>query len=100
MWDQFYHQIAVAKAEMIYMFGCIDVIYLFCSLSSAMFDEIDEGTAINKCLNLKDVPDNGNIPYNGIEDDLPTDYYLWLVGRAAAALRGEFQITQDIPSRN
>ena len=36
----------------------------------AMFDEIDEGTAIFKCLNQRDVP--SNVP--------DTDYYVWYVG--------------------
>lgn len=42
LWDQAYHCIK-SGAQMLYI---------------AMFDEIDEGTAIFKCLNKKDVPDN------------------------------------------
>lgn len=50
LWDQAYHCIK-SGAQMLYI---------------AMFDEIDEGTAIFKCLNKKDVP--ANIPLS--------DYYV------------------------
>lgn len=55
------------------------------ALYVAMFDEIDEGTAIYKVLNQKNVPLNGSQggKFIGIEDDLPTDYYLWLSGQGA-----------------
>ena len=100
----------------------------------AMFDEIDEGTAIYKCLRKSEVPSNtygsdyyvtfengaysrseaaksvsGNnwckkaselgVTFNGIEDDLESDYYLWLTGQAGKALRGEIQLTSTKPSR-
>jgi len=104
----------------------------------AMFDEIDEGTAIYKVLNKKDVPSNQpdagkdyyiyyngskctiwgskpktdlksgewcelcsslNIPFQGIDDDLPTDHYLWLTGQIRAMLRGEIPMQQKQPSR-
>jgi len=101
-----------------------------------MFDEIDEGTAIFKCLNQKDVPSNVaaqdyyviyrggnyykrstpaevdeskgewctkvndlNIGFVGIEDDLASDYYLWLVGQSRAMLRGEIPLESSIPLR-
>lgn len=49
----------------------------------AMFDEIDEGTAIFKCTNT---PPVGNfVTYEG----LPSDYYLKLTGKAGRYLRGE-----------
>lgn len=50
LWDQMYHCIK-SGAQMLYI---------------AMFDEIDEGTAIYKCLNQKDVPDN----------NAPEDYWV------------------------
>lgn len=101
----------------------------------AMFDEIDEGTAIYKCLNRKDVPSdeadvdywvnfyknetyktsteqlNGddvewskkdkdlNIVFQGIEDQLPTDHYLWLTGQARKMLRGEVPLKNSWPAR-
>ena len=57
----------------------------------AMFDEVDEGTAVFKCTN--DPPtDNGGsfLTYEG----LSSDHYLKLVGRAGKLLRGE-QTTKD-----
>lgn len=101
----------------------------------AMFDEIDEGTAIYKILNKKDVPDNtpsnsyyvnyiggnystssslrtglsGNdfskkaedlsVVFQGIENDLPTDHYLWLTGVARSMLRGSTPLSKEVPVR-
>ncbi|MEJ5053496.1 glycoside hydrolase family 71/99-like protein [Sphingobacterium sp. MYb382] len=61
------------------------------SLYVAMFDEIDEGTAIYKTAREKDTPLNGNtgLRFVGIENDLPTDHYLWLTGQAANWLQGK-----------
>ncbi len=60
----------------------------------AMFDEVDEGTAIFKCTND---PPTGNgakfIDYEG----LPSDAYLRLVGKAGALMRGEAPLTKNIP---
>ena len=55
------------------------------SLYVAMFDEVDEGTAIYKVSRQNNVPLNGNdrFMFVGIEDDLTPDYYLWLTGQAA-----------------
>ncbi len=49
----------------------------------AMFDEIDEGTAIFKCSNN---PPVGESPFSTYEG-LPSDFYLKLVGNAAEALK-------------
>lgn len=53
----------------------------------AMFDEIDEGTAIFKCARRNEVPLNGDGKFEGIENDLPSDYYLKLTGEAAKRLK-------------
>lgn len=55
------------------------------SLYVAMFDEIDEGTAIYKVNREDHVPLNGDsgLKFVGIESHLETDYYLWLTGQAA-----------------
>ena len=53
----------------------------------AMFDEIDEGTAIFKCAN--ELPVNtGSAKFVSYEG-LPSDHYLWLTGQAGRWLRGE-----------
>ena len=60
----------------------------------AMFDEIDEGTAIFKC---------SNHPPTGVKlcdnEGLPTDHYLWLTGQAGKMLRGEIPFSKQIPFR-
>lgn len=60
----------------------------------AMFDEMDEGTAIFKCSNA--TPTGASfLNYEG----LPADYYLWLTGRAGALLRGELPFSKELPPR-
>ncbi len=61
----------------------------------AMFDEVDEGTAIFKCTN--DPPVGAS--YFVREDGLPSDHYLWLVGQAARMVRGETPIRDTMPPR-
>lgn len=66
----------------------------------AMFDEVDEGTAIFKCLNKKNVPLNGRDTFEGIDDELPTDHYLWLSGQAKKLLNGDIPAQEKQPQRN
>lgn len=62
----------------------------------AMFDEVDEGTAIFKCT---DNPPVAN-PAKFIDmDGMPSDHYLWLTGEAAKMLRGEKPLTDKMPQR-
>jgi hypothetical protein len=59
----------------------------------AMFDEIDEGTAIFKVTN--DVPDGeGKSQFVPLEG-LPSDFYLKLVGQAGRLIRGEISAEDD-----
>ncbi len=51
----------------------------------AMFDEVDEGTAIFKCTNDPPVGESRFLTYEG----LPTDHYLKLVGAGGRLLRGD-----------
>ena len=59
----------------------------------AMFDEVDEGTAIFKCTN--DVP-MGESTFSTYEG-LPSDHYLKLVGRASKMIRGDLPIVDELP---
>lgn len=61
----------------------------------AMFDEVDEGTAIFKCTNDPPVGASPFMTYEG----LPTDYYLWLVGMGGKLLRGEIPVSEEPPPR-
>lgn len=118
-WNQVYHNISIGN-KMIYI---------------AMFDEMDEGTAIFKCLRKSEVPGNEfhteyyvvyedgayrrsttfvegltgsnwcrkaselNVTFNGIEDHLQHDHYLWLAGQARKMLRGEIPMQSTQPKR-
>jgi glycoprotein endo-alpha-1,2-mannosidase len=62
----------------------------------AMFDEIDEGTAIMKCAHEVPVGKSIFVP---IEKEVPSDHYLWLTGMAGKMLRGEIPFTKKIPER-
>lgn len=68
-----------AGAEMIYV---------------AMFDEIDEGTAIFK---IDKNPPVGLSTFVKFEDDIPNDYYLYLAGYAGRVLKKEVPLPASIP---
>ncbi|MCB1078332.1 MAG: hypothetical protein KDM64_10950 [Verrucomicrobiae bacterium] len=79
LWSQFVAAKAVG-AEMIYV---------------AMFDEVDEGTAIFKCTN--DVPVGNGVSFLTYEN-LPSDHYLKLTGLGGRMLRGEIPATPEMPA--
>lgn len=89
--DFLWKQISEAKkagAQMIYV---------------AMFDELDEGTCIFKCANSKDTPvfatsGDPSGKFLGIDDELPTDYYLFLAGQAAEWMKGNGEYGDSRPS--
>ena len=62
----------------------------------AMFDEVDEATAIFKCTNQ---PPTGKgvsfLTYEG----LPSDHYLFLTGEGTKLIRGELDWTENMPKR-
>jgi hypothetical protein len=60
----------------------------------AMFDEMDEGTAIFKCTNNPPVGASRFLSLEG----LPSDQYLWLTGIGGRLLRSEIQ-GEEMPQR-
>lgn len=62
----------------------------------AMFDEVNEGTAIFKCTD--NPPVGKDIELVGI-DGMPSDHYLWLTGEAARMLRHEKPLSRNMPER-
>lgn len=99
LWRQYYKAIAEGGATMIYQ---------------AMFDEVDEGTAIFKCTNtppIAETPDvtvstpflpTGNAqfaPYRPGDALLPSDHYLWLVGEGTKMLRRVIPLSETMPTR-
>ncbi|NIO62429.1 MAG: hypothetical protein GTN71_17180, partial [Anaerolineae bacterium] len=86
LWDQVYADISTIGANMLYV---------------AMFDEVDEATAIFKVTNDPPVaPPAQFVTYDIDGYPLPSDEYLWLVGQARRGLRGEIPVNQTRPSRD
>jgi hypothetical protein len=65
-------------------------------LYQAMFDELDEGTAVFKCTNDPPVGASRFLDLEG----LPSDHYLWLTGMGGKLLRAEVEPTEALPARN
>ena len=61
----------------------------------AMFDELDEGTAVFKCTSDPPIGDSPFLTFG----DLKSDHYLWLTGAGGKLLRGELDATDRAPSR-
>ncbi|MEY5012240.1 MAG: hypothetical protein RLZZ253_3379, partial [Verrucomicrobiota bacterium] len=61
----------------------------------AMFDEVDEGTAIFKCGGERPI---GGSPFVDLSDE-PSDHYLWLSGQTGRLLRGEIDAGELPPGR-
>jgi hypothetical protein len=80
LWKQFYEYIRVGST-MIYQ---------------AMFDEIDEATAIFKCTNDPPVGASTFVTYEG----LPSDHYLWLVGEGRRMLKNQIPLSSTLPTRS
>jgi hypothetical protein len=76
LWEQF-HQLSTLGVDSLYV---------------AMFDEVDEGTAIFKVTSTPPVQGHF-VGYDG----LPSDWYLRLVGEAAGRLRQKQPIPSQIP---
>ena len=63
----------------------------------AMFDEVNEGTAIFKCTND---PPVSNVAKFIDMDGKPSDHYLWLTGEAGKMLRKEKPFSEQMPKRD
>ncbi|WAC21117.1 glycoside hydrolase family 71/99-like protein [Luteolibacter sp. SL250] len=61
----------------------------------AMFDEVDESTAILKASNNPPVGDSGFVTYG----EHPPDHYLWLTGEIGKMLRGPAATEYRMPER-
>ncbi|GHT63786.1 hypothetical protein AGMMS50239_20340 [Bacteroidia bacterium] len=62
----------------------------------AMFDEVNEGTAIFK---VTDNPPVGDIAKFADLEGMPSDHYLWLTGEASKALKNNQPLSLKIPQR-
>jgi hypothetical protein len=60
----------------------------------AMFDEIDEGTAIFKCATEVPVGDSYFLP---LDSDSGSDYYLYLAGEASKMLKKQKPLSLQLP---
>lgn len=63
---------------------------------AAMFDEVNEGTAIFKVSNN---PPVSNIAKFVDNDGQPSDHYLWLTGEASKMLKGQKPLSFKMPER-
>ncbi len=54
----------------------------------AMFDELDEGTCIFKCETKNHLPLNTPGSFVGLDDEIGSDHYLWLTGKASDLFHG------------
>jgi hypothetical protein len=62
----------------------------------AMFDEVDEGTAIFKCTN--DVPVGEGVKFLTYESKDP-DHYLRVIGTGRLMLRGKLPVIKELPKK-
>ncbi|MEI9946285.1 MAG: hypothetical protein WDN26_18950 [Chitinophagaceae bacterium] len=60
----------------------------------AMYDEVDEGTAIMK---VSQTPPVGISPFLKFEEGIPSDYYLFLTGYAEKILKKKISYKEEIP---
>jgi hypothetical protein len=71
-------------------------------IKTAMFDEVDEGTAMYKVVASEDdapVPGPGKrwLALDADGESLPSDWYLRIAGQVSKALRGEIEATATLP---
>ncbi len=66
-------------------------------IKTAMFDEVDEGTAMFKTIAKKQDSPEGFLTLDADGEDLPSDWYLRLSGEASKLLRKEIPVTGNLP---
>lgn len=81
-WDLVYNAIA-AGGQMLYV---------------GMFDEVDEGTAIIPIMNNPPNNDSEGVHFVG-NDNVASDYYLFLTGQASKMLKNEIPLSEKIPTK-
>ena len=97
---EFFHWSPRLKGEYMWMMVANAVRHGADMLYIAMFDEIDEGTAIFKITNdpPRSDPKRGGSYFFDLEG-MPSDHYLWLSGMAGKMMRGEILFTDKVPQR-
>ena len=93
--DRPFDEIPRNKGEFLWKQGRAAVAAGVETIYVAMFDEVNEATAIFKCL---DHPPEGESQFLTMEG-LPSDHYLWLTGMLGKMLRGEMPADSPIPPR-
>jgi hypothetical protein len=88
-WRQVYNAVDIAKCNMIY---------------GAMFDEVNEGTAMFKLVaDQKDLPQKAELVPLNVPGESPgnlkSDHYLWLAGETNRRLRDGIKFTSTMPTR-
>lgn len=66
-------------------------------IKTAMFDEVDEGTAMFKTIAKKQDSPEGFLTLDADGEQLPNDWYLRLSGEASKLLRKEIPVTGVLP---
>jgi hypothetical protein len=66
---------------------------------NAMFDEVDEGTAMYKLTPTKAMApvDGKTLTLDADGYKLPSDWYLRLAGEASKVLRGDLKLSEEMP---
>lgn len=90
---QAYNQIPRRKGTFLWQ-QIYEAVNLGCTMIyQAMFDEVNEATAIFKCTNDVPVGESIFVDYEG----LPSDYYMKLLGYGGKMLRNEVEIIEKMP---
>jgi hypothetical protein len=89
-WRQLYNAVDIAKCTMIY---------------GAMFDEVNEGTAIFKLVaDQEELPLQVELLPLNVEGESPgnleSDHYLWLAGETNKRLKDGIEFTSNMPTRD